>query len=137
MGEDHKAFGSWQPFISKTFGAFQHSADPRKESTQLNRVGAWIRNKEIYSLAIVLLELAFNASLQSKRIESDVQDAVGAGIQAALIDYATARRLTDRDLIYEMGLEYANAVRRCLYGFDVDTHDLDSENSTLLCVKGC
>ena len=113
----------WQPFISKTFGS---SSEIGSASDSSRAQGPHVRNYELYSLAIVLLELAFNAPLHEKRTDQDSEGA--EHYQDAYINYNTACRLTKWDLICEMGPEFAKVVRYCLWGFpQLETHDLNSE----------
>ena len=108
---------SWQPFISKTFDPPSTELSPKLSK----RSGPYVRSPELYALAIVLLELAFNTPLQQKRIDVDDQD-------ADTVIYNTACRLTDDDLYSEMGPDYTDAVKRCIYGFEGGfVHDLNSE----------
>ena len=73
------------------------------------------KRNQIYSLGILLLELAFNAPLHSLR---DVEEVENSGsLSADSIDIVTATRLARRDLVYEMGTEYANVVLRLLNRF--------------------
>ncbi|KAL9120065.1 MAG: hypothetical protein Q9187_003377 [Circinaria calcarea] len=113
----------WQPFISKTFDS---SSEIGSASDSSRARGPHIRNHDLYSLAIVLLELAFNAPLQEKRTDQDSEGT--EHYQDAYINYNTACRLTKLDLICEMGPEFAKVVRYCLWGFPhLETHDLNSE----------
>ena len=122
-GSDERITSRWQPFVARTF---QASSQPvlALDVPSSSQRGPRVRNKELYALSLVLLELAFNVPLKEKRTRQDVLD---GGQSEALIDYYTAARLIDNDLVYETGPDYTAVVRRCLYGFDLDTHDLDSE----------
>ena len=115
-----------RPLVSRSFRS--PKADAELNVSETCRNAPWIRSQEFYSLAIVLIELAFDSPLQSKRTEKDSQDieVSPGGYREFLIDYATAKRLIHHDLICEMGSEYARIVRRCFYGFDSDNHDLNS-----------
>ena len=115
--------GGWQPFISRMF---KSSSAGEKTSENSKARGPRVPNYELYSLAIVLLELAFNAPLQEKRVEQDKKGA--EDYQDAYINYNTACRLTEWDLGCEMGSEFAKVVRHCIYGFpNLAVHNLDSE----------
>lgn len=125
-GSGERVISKWQLFVARTFQAsLQPTLAPDgPECAASNQSGPRVRNRELYALSLVLLELAFNMPLTEKRTQQDVLD---GGQSEALIDYHKAARLIDNDLIYEMGPEYTAVLGRCLYGFDLDTHDLDSE----------
>ena len=121
---DRTLASSWQPFISKKIDPpSTHQTVPK--STK--HLGPYVRSRELYALAIVLLELAFNTPLHQKRIEEDIQGAHSH--QDAWINHNTACRLTDSDdLVCEVGPDYTDAVKRCIYGFEnVTAHDLNTE----------
>ena len=114
----------WQPFISTIF---KSSSAGEKASEKSNARGFPVTNFELYSLAIVLLELAFNAPLQEKRTEHDKKGT--ENYQDAYINYNTACRLTEWELGCEMGSEFAKVVRYCIYGFPyLAVNNLDSED---------
>ncbi len=138
----------WYPFISRPFLLHSGSqellqplvAGTSKESviaaesmslvpiskqrkTENQRVPR-VRNRDLYNLGIILVELAFNTTLRQKRQKQD-EDNIPESNADPWIDHNTACRLLENELVWEMGPDYANIVRRCIYGFDIDTHDLD------------
>lgn len=118
---DEQVTSKWQPVVAPTFQASPQPNiapdDPKRPAS--SQAGPRVRN-----LFLVLLELAFNAPLKEKRTQEDVLD---GGQSAALIDYCTAARRVDNDSVFAPGPDYTAVVRRCLYGFDLDTHDVASE----------
>lgn len=128
---------SWYLSISRRFDStpsdleFSQSSDaqPSKESVTAERstsivpIGPRVRNRDLYNLGIVLTELAFNTALRQKREESDAEGVINPDAEA-WIDHNTVCRLLENELVWEMGPEYASVVRRCIHGFDTDSHDL-------------
>lgn len=143
---------SWYPSISRPFPSIPDNLEPsqpfagqsskesiiaaesmslipistqRKSSASRKQGGPRVRNRDLYNLGIVLVELAFNTTLRQKREKSDYDDphAPGADVWT---DHNTACRLLENELVWEMGPAYASVVRRCIYGFDIDTHDFEN-----------
>ena len=123
-----------QPFAgqpSKEFVIKAESTSPIPISAQRqtpalgSQGGPQVRNQDLYNLGIILIELAFNTPLRQKREDSDYDDIHPRGADA-WIDHNTVCRLLENELVWEMGPEYAIAVRRCIHGFDEHTHDLEN-----------
>lgn len=79
-----------------------------------------IRNRLMFSLGKMLLELAFHQPFQSLRKEEDVD----MNDQELIIDWFTANRLLHQ-VSTELGLRYAELVRKCILcdfaqGFDLN-----------------
>ncbi len=113
----------WQTFITKPLNPLSTNNQAHIGPLQYSGVSS----DELYPLAFLLLELAFNVPLRDKRTAQDIEN---AGQSEASINYHTAGRLTGYDLLYEMGPEYADVVRRCLHGLDavdLDSYDWNSE----------
>lgn len=151
--EANKSYAaSWSPSISRPFHLVSNNleptqpsaAQPSKESiiaaesmsiipiraqrqtlVSKRQGGPRVRNRDLYSLGIILVELAFNTALRQKREESDYDDTHGPDADA-WIDHNTVCRLLENELVWEMGPQYASVVRRCIHGFDTDTHDLEN-----------
>ena len=67
-----------------------------------------VRNQTLYSLGVMLIELAYDSPLQDLQIPEDEQGDL-------YTFYWTATRLADR-LWRELGPKYADATKTCLYG---------------------
>jgi hypothetical protein len=149
----------WYPLISRPFLLHSASQEPLQplaagtskesviaaESMSLvpiskqrkteNQSGPRVRNRDLYNLGIILVELAFNTTLRQKRQKQD-EDNTPESDADAWIDHNTACRLLENELVWEMGPDYANIVRRCIYGFDIDTHDLENPRFHNVVCKG-
>lgn len=69
-----------------------------------------IRNKALFALGIVLIELAFGRPLSRLRTDKDVEDSGG---MQDLVDTFTIKRLLE-GVEDEAGYDYSEAVRRCI-----------------------
>ncbi|KAK5050936.1 hypothetical protein LTR84_003495 [Exophiala bonariae] len=70
----------------------------------------WVRNLTLFGLGVMLLEIAFEAPLQSMRTASDVIH----GYPAAIVDLFTARRQSE-EVATGLGLKYSEIVKKCLH----------------------
>ena len=84
---------------------------------RLNHPRSPVRNQTLYSLGVLLVELAYNSPLQDLQINEDDQ-----GDPHTL--YWAALRLGER-VWRELGQKYADAVKICLYGGFGASSDLD------------
>jgi hypothetical protein len=133
----------WYPFISRPFlgkesviAAESMTLVPlSKQRKPENQRGPRVRNRDLYNLGIILVELAFNTTLRQKRQKQDENNTPESDADA-WIDHNTACRLLENELVWEMGPDYANIVRRCIYGFDIDTHDLENPRFHNVVCKG-
>lgn len=83
-----------------------------------------LRNKTIFDLGVLLIELWFNKSLEQLRHPEDLGD---DGRPNEYTDFATALRLI-RAVDADAGPRYGKAVRRCIKcDFDQREDDLDSQ----------
>lgn len=81
-----------------------------------------IRNQPLFSLALILLELAYQAPFQTLRLPSNIYPAPGPGLNHAFSailgaqysDLFTANRLI-QELVPKMGLTYSKIVKKCLH----------------------
>ncbi|TAQ87577.1 hypothetical protein B7494_g4086 [Chlorociboria aeruginascens] len=100
------------PFVSKHFS--NSTAEPVSHTGCNSAQGGYrpIRNKTLFALGVLLIELHFGKSLDKLRVPDD------KGIEAvdtanSMSDWNTADRLVD-SLYFEAGFRYGNAVRRCI-----------------------
>lgn len=97
-----------QPYISKPF-ASSVITRPSCKNKALCSTGPMIRNKSIFDLGILLIELCFNKSLEQLREPEDLNN----GKPNAYTDFSTANRLI-QSVYNEAGNRYGDAVRRCI-----------------------
>lgn len=133
-----------RPFAAQPSKEFFSSAESMSTiaiSTQTQSLvsrrqsGPRVRHRDLYNLGVILVELAFNTALRNKREESDYDDVPPQGADA-WIDHNIVCRLLENELVWEMGPRYADAVRRCIHGFDTDSHDLDNARFHELVFRG-
>ncbi|KAI1178528.1 hypothetical protein F4777DRAFT_100586 [Nemania sp. FL0916] len=95
----------------------QQSGNRRDSTTEAERFqSSQIRNKELFSLGVLLIELCLNTTLEQIRRESqeDGRPSAPLGIgSSAIDDFEIANRQTDR-IYLEAGDSYGYAVQRCL-----------------------
>ena len=97
-----------QPHISKSFASRAITLPSHKDKAPCS-AGPMIRNKSMFDLGILLIELCFNKSLEELREPEDLDN----GKPNAYTDFSTANRLIQ--LVYnEAGNRYGDAVRRCI-----------------------
>jgi hypothetical protein len=90
-------------------------------------------NPTLFSLGVVLLELGYDARLQSLRNESDLKGS--GGVSNHLTDFFTAQRL-GRVVSKKLNKTYGRLVQRCLCcGFGVGS-DLSSRELQGQVMKG-
>lgn len=95
---------------------------PQPQQSLVSASMGWtpIRNRLMFSLGKMLLELAFHQPFQSLRKEGDAD----INSQESTIDWFTANRLLHQ-VSAELGLRYAELVRKCIHcdfaqGFDLN-----------------
>ncbi|MCJ1423360.1 hypothetical protein MMC29_001243 [Sticta canariensis] len=111
-----------KPFLSKPF--IPPTCTLPRRPTDESSPSPEVRNKSIFALGILLIELWFGQPLEDLRKPEDF----GSHSQVNHVtDFATARRLSE--IIYrEAGDWYGDAVRRCIYcEFDQRHNSLDSQ----------
>ncbi|QSS61047.1 hypothetical protein I7I51_05855 [Histoplasma capsulatum] len=94
-------------YLSTVFS--QSSKAPMKQQNR-TKFPPLIRNKALFALGIVLIELAFGRPLSRLRTDKDVEDSGG---MQDLVDTFTIKRLLE-GVEDEAGYDYSEAVRRCI-----------------------
>ena len=111
-----------QPFVSCAFAA-QRQLD-HQTTSQCDSACRLIRNKTIFDLGVVLIELCFRKPLQ---LFQTPEDRGPDGKPTEFTDYLTATRLIDK-VTSKAGAPWGRAIRRCLYcEFDQDTTSLTNQ----------
>lgn len=112
-----------KPFLSKPFIPPTCTILPCRPTDEPDP-SPQVRNKSIFGLGVLLIELWFGQPLEDLRKPEDF----GLHGQVNRItDFATARRLSE-DIYREAGDWYGDAVRRCIYcEFDQRHNSLDSQ----------
>lgn len=98
---------SEQAYLSTVFSHSSHIPTNRQNRT---RFPPLIRNKALFTLGIVLIELAFGKPLEDLRTDKDVEESCG---MSDLVDTFTVKRLLE-GVEDEAGYDYSEAVRRCI-----------------------
>lgn len=98
-----------QPYISKPFRSSRALPPPDPTASKSPSVSI-IRNKSVFDLGILLIELCFNKSLEQMQASEDLDD---DGKVNSYTTLATANRLIS-DVYAEAGARYGDAVRRCI-----------------------
>jgi hypothetical protein len=92
-----------------------------------------IRNRTLYVLGIVLIELCYGKLIQGLQKAEDLQCDGAPGVEWCTAD----RLLRTKELENHVGKRYADAVRRCIYcDFGVDDADLDNEGFQRVVYEG-
>ncbi|XPS78885.1 hypothetical protein M3J09_010884 [Ascochyta lentis] len=106
------------PFVCRELSQIAVQQD-MGTSTKVYRV---IRNRTLYILGIVLIELCYGKPMQALEEPDDVQCEGTPGISWCTAD----RLIRTKDLENHIGKRYADAVRRCVYcDFGVDEANLE------------
>ncbi|KKZ64445.1 hypothetical protein EMCG_09580 [[Emmonsia] crescens] len=98
---------SEQAYLSTVFS---HSSHIPTNGQNRTRFPPLIRNKALFTLGIVLIELAFGKPLEDLRTDKDVEESCG---MSDLVDTFTVKRLLE-GVEDEAGYDYSEAVRRCI-----------------------
>ena len=123
-------------FVKRSLEAAGHSPPhplfcrqlhPRSDASQMHsqkatRVLPIIRNKPVFDLGVLLIELWCDKPLQSMRSKEDLIE----GVPNAMVDFLTAARLLNRVRI-RAGAKIGDAIRRCIY-CDFNKSDTSLEN---------
>ncbi|KLJ08553.1 hypothetical protein EMPG_16010 [Blastomyces silverae] len=96
-----------QAYLSTVFSQPNQIPTNQQNCTQYPPL---IRNKALFTLGIVLIELAFGKPLKALRTDKDVEESLG---MPDLIDTFTIKRLLE-GVEDEVGYDYSEAVRRCI-----------------------
>ena len=92
-----------------------------------------IRNKTLYALGIVLIELCYGKSIKGLQEPEDVHCDGTPGVEWCTAD----RLIRTKDLENHIGKRYADAVRRCVYcDSGVDNADLEDESFQRVVYEG-
>ncbi|PGH00345.1 hypothetical protein GX51_05843 [Blastomyces parvus] len=96
-----------QAYLSTVFSQTNQMPTNQQDRT---RYPPLIRNKALFTLGIVLIELAFGKPLKDLRTDKDVEESLG---MPDLVDMFTIKRLLE-GVEDEAGYDYSEAVRRCI-----------------------
>ncbi|KAH8663385.1 hypothetical protein BGZ60DRAFT_529662 [Tricladium varicosporioides] len=112
--------GSPGPHISRSF-SHQASSHMTSDTTTQPKPLPIVRNKTLFALGIILIELCLGSPLSTLQLPEDITP------NQQLTDFMTARRLIT-DVYDEGGGRYGDAVRRCVHcEFDQRLASLDVE----------
>jgi hypothetical protein len=98
-----------QPYISKPFRSTK-ALPPNCAAAKKSPAASIIRNKSVFDLGVLLIELCFNKSLEQMQAPEDLDD---DGKVNSYTSLATANRLIS-EVYAEAGVRYGDAVRRCI-----------------------
>ncbi|KAI1061026.1 hypothetical protein LB507_010093 [Fusarium sp. FIESC RH6] len=103
------------PSISQLFKPISQRLSPESMNPVTDFQNSQIRNKTLFSLGILLIELCLNKTLDRLRLELQANDfAASLGVLSPEpTDFEVANRLTE-DIYLEAGHSYGYAVQRCL-----------------------
>ncbi|KAL9057638.1 MAG: hypothetical protein Q9162_002253 [Coniocarpon cinnabarinum] len=110
-----------KPFLSQSFASQRRLGRPSNTKTPI--VCPLIRNKAVFDLGVILIELCFRKPI---RCFQTVEDLDPNGNRTILTDFLTASKMIDR-VKGKAGAFWADAVRRCIY-CEFDQHDTSLEN---------
>jgi hypothetical protein len=112
-----------QPYISKPFRS-RKTLPPTSLTTKKSPFRSIIRNKSVFDLGVLLIELCFNKSLEQMQTPDDLDD---DGKVNSYTNLATANRLIP-EVYAEAGVKYGDAVRRCVHcDFDQREETFESD----------
>ncbi|PSN59413.1 hypothetical protein BS50DRAFT_580002 [Corynespora cassiicola Philippines] len=103
------------PFVRRILG----SSPSKTYSKPSGSTYSIIRNRTLFTLGILLIELWYGKSIEELQIPEDLNYQNIAGVA-----WGTAYRLVEDELEFEAGPRYSLAVRRCIRG-DFDRRDKD------------
>jgi hypothetical protein len=101
--------------------------DPPATHSSMDRI---IRNKSLYTLGIILIELCYGKTIQQLHIEEDGAIETNHGMMNAMTTWSTVERLNE-ELYSEAGEKYAEVVRRCIR-CDFDHRSPDLKDDTFI-----
>ena len=117
------------PFVYRELS----QAAPQQAMTTSSTVYRVIRNRTLYVLGIVLIELCYGRLIRDLQKAEDLQCDGTPGVEWCTAD----RLLKTKDLENHVGKRYADAVRRCIYcDFGVDDADLGKEDFQRVVYEG-
>lgn len=123
-----------EPYISKPFASTAASITPI-QSVSRSSGGPMVRNKSLFALGVLLIELSYGKPLESLREPCDMGP---NGLQNQYTAWLTASRLIkSREISHREGSSYADAVRRCIKcDFDQIDDTLDDRDFRKAYVEG-
>ncbi|OAX85304.1 hypothetical protein ACJ72_00334 [Emergomyces africanus] len=98
---------SEQAYLTTVFSQSNHVPTKKHNCTSFPPL---VRNKALFTLGIVLIELAFGKPLEDLRTQKDIDESRG---MPDLVDTFTVKRLLE-SVEDEAGYDYSEAVRRCI-----------------------
>lgn len=114
-----------QPLVSSPFRFKGCSSELGRERAGLVSYPPLIRNKAIFDLGVLLIEICFCRRLSTMRTADDLDENMDV---TQYTDLMTAERQLDR-VYSEAGVRYGDAVRRCIrQEFDQREESLESED---------
>ena len=113
------------PYVSRQFFACKNPQTNQPCSSDGLNTCRVIRNKALFDLGDLLIEIWYGQSLESLRIPADLNT---DGTPNITSDWCTADRLAD-EIHWDTGSRYSEAVRRCIRcDFDRRETNLEDEN---------
>lgn len=111
-----------KPYVTRKFS----SNSPQSSMTSVTeQTGRKDSTKSIQALGIMLLELCFGEAIQDQSVRSEY---LTNGQPNDMTDFCTAHHWWQHDALGEGGLEYCEAIRRCLFcAFGPRSTDLDDD----------
>jgi hypothetical protein len=114
-------------FVTSDFSTTRK--DPPATHSSMDRI---IRNKSLFTLGTILIELWYGKTIQQLHIEEDGPIETNHGMMKTMTAWSTAERLTE-ELYSEAGEMYAEVVRRCIRcDFDFDHRSSDLKDDTFI-----
>jgi hypothetical protein len=108
-----------QPYISRRFSSNKSRTSSVPSSKTISQAASFVRNETLFTLGIVLIELAYNKPIEDLYEKGDGEPTL-----------ATTRQLTavrlHKQIHLQMGKQYQRAVVSCLFcDFGTDGSDAD------------
>lgn len=101
------------PTLAYTFQSQTITLDKAKAEPSNSFQGNQIRNKTLYALGIILIELGLGKPFESFRAEARADGLEASG--SPQDDYVIANSIIDNQILErELSMSYANAVQRCI-----------------------
>jgi hypothetical protein len=110
-----------RPFVHPHWGE-----QPTEAPTMTASMKHVIRNRTLFALGVILIELWYRKPLRQLRKPEDGSEDVDDPVSSLMADWNTAYRLWDK-LYEEAGATYADVVRRCIR-CDFDRRGCDLED---------
>ena len=108
-----------QPYISRRFSSSKSRPSSVSSSKTATQVQSFARNETLFTLGVVLIEIAYNKPIE------DLVEPRDMALTAAMTRHFTALRL-HKQIQLEMGKQYQRAVVGCLFcDFGAECSDTD------------